>query len=123
MRIRLVAALLPIVALGIGSKLYRGPAEAWVRFDAGGVLYVVFWVLGILAIRPSLSPARVAVWVVGVTAVIECSQLWHPAALEAVRSTFVGQALIGDTFAWWDFPHYALGGLLALGLVRALTPR
>ena len=29
--------------------------------------------------------------------------------LVAIRSTFLGHALIGSTFAWSDFPYYVVG--------------
>ena len=47
-----------------------------------------------------------------VTCALEVLQLWHPWFLEKVRSTFLGKALIGTTFVWWDFPHYFLGSLI-----------
>ena len=112
-----------VVPLGLASKLYTGPAQFWMRAHAGGVLYVVFWILLALVVWPNL-PARVAaIAVLGATCALELLQLWHPPVLVAVRSTFVGHALIGSTFSWWDFPYYVLGSILALLLVRAARTR
>lgn len=118
MRRRLLPILAAAVPLGIGSKLYAGPGEAWVRGHAGGVLYVVFWCLLVLWIRPQLPPWRVGAAVLAATVAVEISQLWHPPFLEAVRSTSVGHALIGSTFGCWDLPHYAAGMLLAVAIAR-----
>jgi hypothetical protein len=34
-----------------------------------------------------------------------------------LRGTFLGAALLGTTFDWWDFPHYVIG--CAIGIVLA----
>jgi len=120
-RLNLLVALAVVTPLGFATKLYRGPVEVWVANYLGGVLYEVFWILVVQFIRPSLSPWRVAGWVLAVTSALELAQLWHPPFLEAVRDTFVGRALIGTTFAWWDFPHYAVGCVIGALLVRRLS--
>ena len=113
-----VAALVVVTPLGFATKFYTGPASGWVQHSAGGVLYVMFWILVVLAVRPRLTPLRVGVAVFLVTSTLEVLQLWHPAWLEALRAPFLGRALLGSTFAWWDFPHYALGCMAALALIR-----
>jgi hypothetical protein len=114
-----VALLAVIVPLGVASKFYTGPANFWVGGHAGGILYVVFWILLVLLVCPKLSSRVVAATVLGITCILEVLQLWQPPALIAVRSTFIGHALIGSTFSWWDFPNYALGSLLGLLLAHA----
>jgi hypothetical protein len=118
-----VTALLIVTPLGFATKSYPGPGSAWMQHYAGGVLYVMFWILVVLAVRPGLSPRRVAIAVFLVTSALEVLQLWHPAWLEALRAPFLGKALLGTTFAWWDFPHYALGAVAAVLLVRRLAPQ
>jgi hypothetical protein len=110
--------LLVVVPLGVASKFYGGPAQHWVRNHAGGILYVGFWILLVLMIRPTLSPRLAAVTVLGITCLLEVLQLWHPPVLEAVRSTFIGHAFIGSTFSWWDFPNYVLGAVLGVLFAR-----
>ena len=90
---------------------------------AGGVLYEVFWVLAVLFVSPGSRPERVALAVFAATSALEILQLWHPAFLEAVRSTFLGHALIGSTFAPADFAYYALGCTLGALGARALGLR
>jgi hypothetical protein len=106
-----LAPLPAVLILGVASKLYTGPGAGWVTGSAGGVLYVAFWVLFVLALAPRLSPGRVALAVFLVTSALECLQLWQPAWLAPVRRSFLGHALLGSTFSWMDFPHYALGAL------------
>jgi hypothetical protein len=119
-RDRLLVAMIALIPLGIATKLYRGPGAGWVNSSAGGVLYVTFWSLLVLFIRPRLSPWIAGGAVLGVTAGLEVLQLWHPPFLEAVRATVPGRALIGTTFSWLDFPHYLAGMLLTVPLTRVL---
>jgi len=113
--LRLLAVVVP---LGVASKFYAGPAQFWVSGHAGGILYVVFWILLAFMIWPTLSSRLVALTVLGITCILEVLQLWQPSALDVVRSTFIGHAFIGSTFSWWDFPNYALGSFFGLFFVR-----
>jgi hypothetical protein len=117
-RFRLILALAVITPLGIATKYYAGPAQVWVQTRAGGVLYVVFWCLLVLLLRPNLSPWVVSAVVLAATSTLEFLQLWHPLPLQAVRSTWLGRALIGTTFSWLDFPYYIAGALIAIPIFR-----
>jgi hypothetical protein len=108
------------MTLGLYSKLHAGPAEEWVNDSLGGVFYVVFWCLAILLALGRIEPRGVALVVVAVTSSLEFLQLWHPVALEAIRASFVGRALLGTTFSWNDFPYYFLGGGIGWLIVRML---
>lgn len=123
-RLRLAVIVAALVPLGLATKLYSGPGSGWVTGHAGGFLYVVFWALLCLAIRPDLSPGRVASGVLIVTCALEFLQLWHPPILEAARATFVGQALLGSYFSWSDFPYYFAGAAAAAccGLAASSRP-
>lgn len=119
-----VLSLLMITPAGLGLKLYKGPGQGWLNDYAAGVLYEVFWCLVFYLLWPRRELAtRIAVGVLGVTCVLEVLQLWHPWVLEQVRATFMGRALIGTTFSWWDFPHYALGCVLGWLWMRGIQRR
>ena len=120
-RLRLLAALAVVTPLGFGTKFYAGCGASWMRHHAGGVVYELFWILLVLWVWPRLSPLRVAIGVFSVTCALEILQLWHPAPLEWVRSSFLGRALIGSTFSTGDFPHYFVGSALGFVLARWLS--
>lgn len=123
-RRRAVLSLLVITPLGFLCKWYVGPAQNWVNNYAVGVPYELFWCLLLFLCAPRRE--RVAPVVTGVllaTGVLEALQLWHPPLLELVRSTFLGRALLGTTFSWWDYPHYVLGCVLAYVWMLAILPR
>lgn len=111
-----------LVPLGFATKWYVGPGEAWFHHYAGGVIYEWFWIFLLLAVRPGWGAGRVATGVLAATTGLEFLQLWHPPWLEQLRAGWLGQALLGTTFSWWDIPHYAVGCYSGYWLVRWLLP-
>ena len=102
-------------------QYYDGPGKVWFKFYATGILYEIFWCLVLFFFWPRKKNAvKIAVGVFVVTCVLEVLQLWDAAFLEKIRSTFVGMALIGTCFVWWQFPHYVLGSLIGLVWLRML---
>jgi hypothetical protein len=117
---RCLAVLGVLTPIGFLTKFYSGPGSSWVASQAGGFLYVVFWIFAALFAFPRLSRRTASLAVLGATCVLEFAQLWHPPWLEPVRSTFLGAALLGATFAWLDFPYYAAGAFAGHAAARAL---
>ena len=117
-RRRLLAGLAVAAPRGVATKRYGGPGARWVSSYAGGVVYVLFWVMVVVLIRPQVSLWLAATSVFVATCVLEAFQLFSTPLLASVRSTFLGHALIGSTFSWWDFPYYALGAVLGAALAR-----
>jgi hypothetical protein len=117
-----VFSLLLVTPVGFGLKLYNGPAQWWFNNYGAGLLYEIFWILVIFFIFPSKKLIfKIPAWVFIITCVLEIMQLWNPFILDAVRSSFIGRALIGTTFAWWDFAHYAIGCFLGWLWLRWLV--
>jgi len=113
-RIRLLIWIIILIPIGLATKKYGVPV--WINHHAGGLIYEIFWCLAISLFWPKLNGWKIAAWIFSVTCFLECLQLWHPPFLESVRLTFLGRALIGTTFSWWDFPYYVLGSGLG-GLI------
>jgi hypothetical protein len=65
--------------------------------------------------------SKIPVSVFIITCALEFLQLWHPWFLEKIRSYYFGSALIGTTFTWWDFPHYAIGCILGWIVIKWLS--
>lgn len=109
-RKRILISLAVVVPAGFFFKLYSGPAQTWLNNYGAGVLYELFWCLVIFLFWPRGEIiTRIVASVFAVTCFLEVLQLWHPWLLEEIRSTFLGSALLGTTFSWWDFPHYIVG--------------
>ena len=116
-----VYSLLGVTPLGLLFKIYSGPSRWWFNDYSAGLLYEIFWILFVFAILPRKKlinkiPAGVFI----ITCALEVLQLWHPKFLEMIRSSFIGSALIGTTFSWLDFPHYALGCFIGRQWLRWL---
>ena len=113
-------SLLIIVPLGLYSKTHTGIAQDWVRDYSGDVLYEILWCLVILWFIPPNkdkiarrnTTGKIALGVFIVTCAIEVSQLWFHLVPQVLRSHILWKLILGAGFAWWDFPHYALGSLI-----------
>jgi hypothetical protein len=119
-----VVALLIVTPVGFLFKFYSGPAQPWFNNYGAGLLYEVFWVLLVFLFSPGARWVnKIPLWVFTATCALEILQLWHPRALENVRSYFLGRALIGTSFSWWDFPHYAIGCVIGWLVIRWINKR
>jgi hypothetical protein len=119
-RLKIVGFILLITILGFGSKFYTGPGSLWVNNSLAGLFYETFWCLVVFMVKPGLSAFSIASWVFAVTSVLEVMQLWHPSFLQVIRSTFMGSALLGNSFNWLDFPYYLAGCILGIVLIKYL---
>lgn len=119
-RMLIFVSLLIIVPLGLYSKTYTGIAQTWVRDYSGDVSYEILWCLvAFWFVRPNKdkkklknTTVRIAWWIFAITCAIEVSQLWFHLVPVILRSHIIWKLLLGTGFAWWDFPHYALGSLI-----------
>ena len=104
-----MVSLLTIVPIGFCSKFYTGRAANWVNNSLSGVFYEIFWCVLLFLFLDNAKPWFIATSVLMITCVLEFLQLWHPPFLEFIRSYFIGRALLGTSFTWFDFPYYFLG--------------
>ena len=124
MRKYILLALFVVTPGGFFFKFYSGPAEWWFNNYGAGLLYEVFWILVIFLFVPGRRYVRrVPVYVFAVTCALEVLQLWHPWFLQEIRSYFLGRALIGTSFVWWDFPHYAIGCVVGWMVIERIVRR
>ncbi|MEZ5071077.1 MAG: DUF2809 domain-containing protein [Bacteroidales bacterium] len=114
---RHAGTLVPVTVLGLATKFYEGPGQTWVHNSLGGVFYVMFWILLASLFLAGIRTWKIALWVLLTTVALEFLQLWHPPILQSVRGTFLGAALLGNTFVWRDMLHYLAGALAGLGLL------
>ena len=119
LRLVLLLHLCWLTPVGFLMKYYSGPYRHWFNDYGAGLLYELFWIVIFFILFPSRGNVRlIPVYVLISTSVLEILQLWHPYFLERIRETFIGAAIIGTTFVWWDFPHYIIGCFLGWLLLR-----
>ncbi|MEW6301834.1 MAG: DUF2809 domain-containing protein [Verrucomicrobiota bacterium] len=123
LRWRLVISMAVVVPLGFATKFHHGPGADWVKGSLGGALYEVFWCLGFQFLFPCARATVIALAVLAGTCALEFLQLWHPPFLETLRASFIGRTILGDTFAWSDFPYYFAGSALGWWWLRKLATR
>ena len=112
--------LLIIIPVGFYTKLYSGLGHEWINNKFGGVLYEIFWCLVFYILLPKSKPVKIAIWVFSVTCVLEFVQLSDNSFLEIIRSNFIGQTIIGNSFTWSDFPYYIVGSVLGYLTLKKL---
>lgn len=120
LRVKLFLVIVIITLLGFGSKLYEGFGFQWFNNSLAGLFYETFWCLVVYLFNPRIRPVKIGFWVFIITDLLEFLQLWHPGFLQIVRESFLGSALIGNSFNWLDFPYYLAGCLLGILLMRLL---
>ena len=101
--------LLLITPLGFYTKIYSGPGASWVNDSLGGVFYEIFWCLIIFFFFHKVKSWKIAASVFIITCALEFLQLWLPPFLEYLRSFFIGQAILGNSFSRDDFIYYFIG--------------
>ena len=101
-----------LIPIGIYTKFYSGIGATWVHNSLGGFIYVVFWCLVFHFLFPKGKISFITLSVLIVTCCLEFTQLWNIPFLMSIRSTFIGRAMIGNSFNWFDFPYYFLGALI-----------
>lgn len=117
----IIISLLIVTGIGFLFKYYTGFAHKWFNNYGAAVFYEIFWCLfAFLFFRSPKAIIQIPLWVFIITCILEFLQLWHPPFLEQIRATLVGKLLLGTTFAWWDFPHYAVGCFLGWLWLRQL---
>ncbi|MBM4123761.1 MAG: DUF2809 domain-containing protein [Nitrospira sp.] len=118
--IRLLTILAVFTPLGLATKLYEGPGAGWTHAYAGALCYEFFWVFLLKLLFPHASILSLATGVFLATSWLEFLQLNHHPWLEWVRSFFLGEVLIGNSFDPWDFLYYGIGSAGAVLLYHAL---
>ena len=123
-RLLFLGIALLLVPVGFGLKDYRGPGQWWVNNWGSSLAYEWFFMAAALMLRPRRSAVvPIAVGVAAATVLVEFGQLWKPAWLQAVRATFVGRTVLGNSFTWWDVPAYPIACALGAGVLLLAWPR
>ena len=103
------AVLLVVIAVGLGSRSdsFRSIPILGHSFGDGAWAVAAYVVIRILF--PAASVRAVAITALVVAFLVECSQLWHPAWLDELRSNGLVALFIGRGFLWVDLVAYVVG--------------
>ncbi|MCP2082363.1 MULTISPECIES: DUF2809 domain-containing protein [Methylorubrum] len=118
-RLRLFAAVLAVIAAGVGVRYLPLCLPREVVKYAGSVLWGAM-VYGLVALaRPAAPVARLAAIALIAAVLVELFRLVHTPGLDAFRLTLAGQLLLGRVFSPWNVVAYAAGIGLAAALDRS----
>ncbi len=112
------AALLLVIAAGLGSRIFGRHLPAFVADYAGDTLYATMMFVGLGILAPRASTARLAATALAISCAIEVSQLHHAPWIDAIRRTTPGALVLGYGFLWSDLACYAAGVALGAGVER-----
>lgn len=117
-RARYLALAAVTIALGLLVNRRGQGLPAVVRDVLGDALWaamIVWWI-------SLLAPAARLRWrgavALAICFIVECSQLLHLPALDAIRRTTAGQLVLGSGFDARDLAAYAAGVLMAMAVDR-----
>ncbi|MEL6109368.1 MAG: DUF2809 domain-containing protein [Planctomycetota bacterium] len=118
-----IACAVSVVAC-LAYAATRNSLPDWLRGHAGGVPYVLFWILLWLTVIPRRTAIPwISVGCVLFTCWLEVFQLYQgPQWLIDFRRTTLGAAWLGAGFDPWDIPPYFLGGVLGWWIGTLVVP-
>ncbi|NOT35527.1 MAG: DUF2809 domain-containing protein [Candidatus Eisenbacteria bacterium] len=122
-RVTFVVLAVGTIALGLGVHAYGSGLGSSARDVVGDALWamMIAWWIGALAPSGSLRVRSAVAFAICVG--VELSQLLRTPELDALRSTPVGQLVLGSGFDARDLVAYAVGVLGAVGLELAVHSR
>ena len=122
-RLALLVGMVCIIPLGYFVRFSKGLHAPLLQDIGGSLAYQILLMFGVAFLFPRLSRRRCAIGGFAFSCAVEFLQLWQAPFILAVRATWPGRLILGNTFIWADFPPYALGCLLGGLLLRSLRRR
>jgi len=116
--------MLLVVALGLGSRsALAAPLPRVLTAYAGDTLWASLVYLGLVFLMPRVPVHLAAAGALGLSFLVEFSQLWHPPWLDALRASRLGALVLGRGFLASDLLCYAVGVALAATVDTRLPRR
>ena len=121
-RTRCLAALVLVVAAGLGSRSGSALVSTVLAEHAGDALWTVAVYLSLAFVRPNARAATLLALALAISFTVEWSQRFDPDWLVALRRHPLGRLFVGQGWVALDLARYTVGGLLAWSLDRLLRP-
>lgn len=124
-RLLLLPLMLLVVALGLGSRSRVAAAHLphFLTDYAGDTLWASMVYLCLVFALPHLEIRLAAAWALGISVLVELSQLVHTPWLDTLRANRFAALVLGRGFLVSDLVCYAAGVALAAGTELLLSWR
>jgi Protein of unknown function (DUF2809) len=119
-RLALLIGMVLIIPLGYSIRFATGLGLPLFQDIFGSIAYQVLLMFVVAFFFPRMNLVKIAIGVFIFSSAIEILQLWQPQFLQAIRATWAGRVLLGNTFLLGDFPPYAIGCFLGWLCLKAL---
>jgi hypothetical protein len=103
--------LIILFPIGLLTKAYNGFGDEFLKNYFGGIIYVIFFIFLASLVFPKVSIIKIALMVLGITCLLEFSQLIQIGFINESRKFFIIKALIGSVFNFYDFIFYLFGAI------------
>lgn len=108
-RIRTIAGMLVTVAAGLASRKVAKFFDAGCLFYIGDALWSILVYQLILLIKPEIEEKKAALTCLGISYLVEASQLIHQKDLDMFRQTRIGHWVLGNGYDPFDLLAYTAG--------------
>ena len=112
-----------LIFIGLISKSNLFPQNGFISNYAGGIIYVVFFIVLSSLFFTETSPIKISVIVLVITSLIEFTQLIQNEVLIGIRDIKLIRALIGSTFNPFDFLFYLFGMIIGCSVLMILKSK
>ena len=116
--LRCLMKALVVVGLGLLWRAKLVAMPEWLSNNGGDALWALMVFFGFGIFLPRASRSLLAKISLGFAWGIELSQLYQAPWIQALRVTFPGKYILGNTFCWSDLVAYALGIGVGVALER-----
>jgi Protein of unknown function (DUF2809) len=113
LRLRYTGYAVALIAIALGLRRAWSALPYWINVWIGDFLWGVMLYCVMVALFLPRNRWAATLWLVLFCWVIEASQAWHTAWLDAFRDTTIGGLLLGHGFLWSDIAAYTAGCLVA----------
>jgi hypothetical protein len=107
--------------LGLASRKWPGIFPAVFGKYPGDALWALAIFLGLFCLKPFGSIRGYALLALGISFLVEISQLYQAPWINSIRGNRFGHLFLGFSFSWFDLLAYTIG--IALGAVYCILIR
>ena len=116
-----------VIVFGLGTRSPALPFSRGITSCIGDAAWALAVFFGYGLLLPGLSTVKIVVLAATTSLLVELSQLYHGAWIDAIRGSTLGHLILGSGFDPLDLVYYSIGlgvgALIEAGLFRMARKR